>query len=177
MTITMTNPKGKKPPLWVYGGPRPAPDDFKSSPRCNCKDRLHYYFSDDLSDQATAKGLCATCPMLRPCTRWTLENFESLPEGIFAGMTADWRARIYYGIELYWDWAKEHNHARSAARAAARKRAKEGIRKRDQRCTELPECPDCHNRGKVLREGRNKARTHQQYLCKACGHRFLGEEL
>lgn len=172
-----TNPKDRKPPLWVYGGLKPAPEDFKASPRCNCKDRGDYYFSDDLSDQATAKGLCATCPMLRPCTRWTLENFESLPEGIFAGMDAAWRQRIYYGNETYWDWAKEFNHARSAARAASRQRAKAGIRKRDQTHAEMPNCPGCVGRTDVVREGRNKAKTHQQYLCKGCGHRFLGEEL
>jgi len=129
----MTTPMNKrKSPLWLYGGHKPATDDFKANPRCNCKDRWHYFFSDDLVDQAIAKGLCATCPMLHPCTRWTLENYESVVDGIFAGMDAAWRRRIYYGVETYWDWAKEFNYSQSAARAAARKRARLGISKRNQ---------------------------------------------
>lgn len=127
-----TNPHNQRPPLWVYGGHKPASDDFKANPRCNCKERWDYFFSEDLTDQAVARGLCATCPMLRPCTRWTLENFESLPEGIFAGMDAAWRRRIYYGVETYWDWAKEFNRAQVLARAAARQRARLGISKRNQ---------------------------------------------
>lgn len=176
MTV-MTNPRSKKPPLWVYGGPKPAPDDFKASPRCNCRDRWHYFFSDDLQDQETAKNLCATCPMLHPCTRWTLENYEILPVGIFAGMDEDWRRRIYYGHETYWDWAREWKHSRRAARAAAYKRERQGIRKRDQRLTELPPCPDCDRADNVVREGRNKSVGRQKYRCTACERYFLGEEL
>jgi transcription factor WhiB len=176
MTVTTYNPKNRKPPLWIYGGEKPAPDDFMANPRRNCKERGHYFFSEDLQDIAEATRLCATCPLLRPCTRWTLENSEFLPEGIFAGMDATWRRRIFYGVETYWDWAKEYNHARAAAKAAARQREKKGIRKRDQRNAELPECSQCQSR-KVIREGRDKISNRQQYQCKACGHCFLGEEL
>jgi predicted RNA-binding Zn-ribbon protein involved in translation (DUF1610 family) len=169
-------------PLWVYGGHKPAPDDFKSSPKRNCIGHGLLFFSDDLSDQAAAKNLCATCPLFRLCTRWTLENLEVEAqeggfEGIFAGMNGDWRRRIYYGLENYWDWRKAHNHARNAAKAAARKREQAGERKRDHRYAELEDCPRCGNREDVMREGRDRITDRQVYRCMDCGHRFQGELL
>jgi uncharacterized protein YbaR (Trm112 family) len=175
--LTTTNPDNHKPPLWVYGGAKPATDDFKRNPRCNCIGRQEYFFSDDLSYRAIAQSLCATCPMLHPCTRWTLENFLFLPDGIFAGMDYEWRARIYSGKETYWDWAKGFNRARKLTRANYRKREQMGMAKRDQRLIEIPLCPRCQHNQDVVRRGRDKATDRQQYACTTCRRSFLGEEI
>lgn len=172
---TDTRKRRKVPPLWLYGG-KPT-DDFKRDGRCNCIGKRDYFFSDDLSDQAIATKLCAECPLLHPCTRWTLHNFELLPDGIFAGMTFDRRLRIYEGREKYWDWAKEFSYPAKAARAASRTRERKGVRKRDQLRIEVPLCKGCGSNQYVSRSGRNKTHNKQRYLCTWCGHYFLGEEL
>lgn len=167
----------KHPPLWLYGGTKPATDDFKRDGRCNCINQPDVFFSDDLSDKVIAKKMCAECAMLHPCTRWTLENYDRQTEGIFAGMDSDQRRRIANGQERYTDWSKEFNFTQRLARAAARQRDRRGIRKRDRRQAEMPCCPGCGSNQYVVREGRDKTVNRQQYQCTACGPYFLGEEL
>lgn len=179
MTVaSATNPQSKQPPVWFrVGMRRPINDEFKKDQRCNCIGKKEFFFSDDLSDQAIARKLCAECPLLHPCTLWTLTTWQLQPYGIFAGMDPDQRARIAMGREDYWDWARDFNYAAKAARAAARMREKNRIRKRDQRRAELPLCPGCGNSQHIIREGRDRNTNRQQYQCTACGPYFLGEEL
>lgn len=120
-------------PLWLYGGERPPSEDFLSDPRRNCikwKGVAWLFFSDDLVEQQMAKRLCATCPLFRACTRWSLAHDRELEYGIFAMMTADRRHRIAEGREKYADPRRDFNFAQNAAKAAARKRARQGVHKR-----------------------------------------------
>jgi predicted RNA-binding Zn-ribbon protein involved in translation (DUF1610 family) len=179
MTVA-TNPKGKLPPVWFrVGRRRVITDQFKKDRRCACIDQWHFFYSSDLSEQAVAKKLCASCPMLHPCTLWSLygDCDKDGSFGIVAGMDPDQRDRIRSGREEFWDWPKEFNYAAKAAKAAARKRERLGLRKRDQRHLEIPACPGCGSNQYVVREGRDRITSRQQYQCTTCGPYFLGEEL
>ena len=178
-TATITNPHNKQEPVWLrVGRRRPITDEFKNTHRCACIHQSHLFYSDDLSDQALAKKMCADCPVLHPCTLWALYSQECDTDfGIVAGMDPDWRRRIREGRERFWDWSKEFNYVQRATKAAARKRASRGQKKRDLLRTEMPACPECGSNQYVHRAGRDKAQNCQRYECTACGPRFLGEEL
>jgi predicted RNA-binding Zn-ribbon protein involved in translation (DUF1610 family) len=179
-TPTRFNPREKKEPLWYRLRLRRSQfsDDFKKSPECACIDQWHFFFSNDLSDQAVAKKICATCPMLRPCTMWAIHGGYDGddPFWIIAGMEPEWRRLIREGHENFWDWSQEFNFPAQAARAAARKRAYRGQRKRDQRRADKAPCPRCGSNECVVRDGRDRTTNRQQYRCFDCGP-FLGEEL
>ena len=180
MSVTATNPNDKLPPLWFrIGRRRVITDQFKEG-NCACADRWHVFYSDDLTDQAAAKKICATCPVLHPCTLWALfGNFDRGGDayGIIAGLDPDQRERIRSGREHFWDWTKDFNWAEKATRAAARERERRKIRKRDQRRNEIRPCPGCGSNQYVVREGRDRVTNRQHYQCTACGPYFLGEAL
>jgi hypothetical protein len=180
MTITATNPKNKQEPVWFrIGRRRPVTDLFKNTHSSACIHRSHIFYSEDLSDQALAKSLCATCPTFKACALWALLSPDCDTEfAIVAGMDPDWRRRIREGREHFWDWRRDFNYAQRAARAASRKREHAGVHKREQRLREIPPCPDCGSNEYVNRDGRDKLLNRQRYQCTVCEPSyFLGGTL
>jgi transcription elongation factor Elf1 len=148
--------------------------------RRGCIHQGHIFYSEDLSDQVIAKSICAKCPVFQSCAVWSLHgDLDQHNEyyGISAGMSPDQRRRIREGRERFWDWRRDFNYVQRAAKAAARKREHDGIRKRERRREEMPLCPDCESNENIQRVGRNKITNRQRYQCTTCGSRFEGEEL
>lgn len=60
--------------------------------RAACKDKpLKLFFSNRLSDQEEAKGVCSLCPIRQECLDWALDNTE---RGIWGGMTLQERCAL-----------------------------------------------------------------------------------
>lgn len=181
-TKTATNPKGLDEPMWYrIRKRRPVSDTFMQNPRRGCLNQQHLFFSDDLTAIEAARKICASCPMLRPCTVWALSDHGCDLDGhyfwVVAGMDPDQRRRIREGKERFHDWTKGFSYSKRAARAAARERERNGERKRDQRRSELPLCPGCGSNQCVRRDRRDRTTNRQRYECTACGPYFLGEAL
>lgn len=57
-----------------------------------CKGKpLSLFFSNRVSDQEEAKGLCSSCPIQPHCLQWALEHSE---RGVWGGHTASERANL-----------------------------------------------------------------------------------
>ena len=178
-TATITNPQNKQEPMWFrVGRRRPVTDEFKNTHHCGCARQIDLFYSEDLSEQVQAKKVCAECPVFRPCALWALLSPDCDTDfAIVAGMDPNQRLRIREGREHFWDWRRNFDYTQRAARAASRKRERNGIRKRDQRRDEIPPCPGCGSNQYVHRDGRDKVQNRQRYQCTACGPHFMGEEL
>jgi ribosomal protein L37AE/L43A len=151
------------------------------SPHRACLQQSHFFFSEDLSEQVIAKKICASCPMLHPCTAWALSDhgydLNNDYYWIIAGLDPDQRRRIREGRETFYDWTTDFSYAQSFSKAASRERSRKGTKKREQRRSEMPCCPGCGSSQYVNRDGRDRETDRQKYRCTACGPYFLGEEL
>lgn len=91
--------RGRRPP-----GPRtepvaltsvPAPGDWIRNARCKSAP-VNLFFPLRGEDNATAKAICAGCPVLNDCRDYALANPDSL-RGIWGGLTARERRRSRHG--------------------------------------------------------------------------------
>jgi Transcription factor WhiB len=176
---SITNPENKQEPMWFrIGRRRPITDEFKNNHRSACINWQEVMFDDeDLSNQVIARKLCASCVNFKSCALWALYGHCDTEFAIVAGMDPDQRRRIREGRESFWDWRREFNYAQRAAKAAKHTRARNGVRKRDQRRDEIPLCRGCDSNQYVHRDGRDKSTDRQRFKCTDCGSYFLGEEL
>jgi len=93
-----------------------------------CIGHRDLFFQESIEALAQCQGLCVKCPLFQDCTRWTLANYEALEFGIFAGLTEQVRARIFYGAEEYYDWRRDwhrSNYTRKLVRRAYKRAERE----------------------------------------------------
>lgn len=171
----------RRTPLWVHGRLDPY---FAAQGACLTSTGRpnDLYFDDSLEALAACQAICVRCPVFRDCVRFSLRNYPDLEVGIFAGLTADVRKRIYQRKEVFYDWRQDWNKRHWTERLAAKKlreQYKAGERKRARSKGDNPPCPFCEQQAPVARNGRqaNSVTTRQRYHCKSCNRNFLGEEL
>lgn len=160
--------------------------------RAKCREadsQVFFPYTETQAQVQKCREICEGCPVFDDCLGWVLDNFDLIPEGIFAGYSADERAGFDTMVLPFYDWRddearQEHerryyadpleerqrqSEERKQARVSRRNQRRRAlaVQRKQEKLSARPACPRGHGPENVYKYRRNRqgAQVWDCYLC------------